>query len=1034
MFSWFPFRTQRTVARRNPRPRYRRRPSCRPALESLETRCLLSGNRPLVMPEPWDGLAYGTTDGLGVNIHFTNPRPGEIAMLAAGGFRWVRMDLTWSATERQPGQYDFSAYDTLMNALQPYGIRALFILDYGNHLYDNGLAPHTDAGRQAFAQWAATAVQHFQGQGIIWELWNEPNISQFWTPAPNVQDYIQLGLQVGQVIRAVAPNETFAGPATSTIDFAFLQSCFQGGLLDYFDAVSVHPYRSAGPETAAADYARLRSLIDQYAPPGKFIPILSGEWGYSSVRIGPDQQGKLLPRQWLTNMANDIPLSIWYDWHDDGIDPNNPEHHYGTVANPYYPGRDPVYDPKPGYSAAVALTTLLSGETFENRLDLPRSDDYALAFSDGTTTRFVAWTASATPHPQTLPLPPGLYAEVSYIGAAMGTVAAGASGLTMTLSDAPVYFLPTDNTGAPAAPVNVAASPGDGQVTLTWTASAGATGYEVYRGTDPGGEDATPIARGVATTSFTNTGLVNGTTYYYVITAANSSGESGPSSEALATPLASLGFAVHVNFTSDPADVLPGYATDVGLVFGDRGHGFRFGWNQDNTANGRDRDDPRAPDERYDGLAHMQKPDNPNASWRIALPNGTYTVHLAVGDIADNFDASYAIDVQGVLAVSGTPTPAGKFFEGTVTALVTDGFLTVSNDPAAVNNKIDYIDITLVSADGVDFSGGFAGAALTLNGGAAVTSGGRLRLTDGGPNEARSAFFTVPLDVQSFVTAFRFQLTSASADGFTYTLQGVDPGALGGNGGGLGYQGIARSVAVKFDLYDNAGEGPDSTCLYTGGAAPTVPAVDLRGSGIDLHSGHVFDVSMNYDSSVFSVTIRDEATGASATQVYTIDIPGAVGGPVAYVGFTAGTGGLAAVQDVLDWTFGFPMSPAPAPARATVPTASVPAASVPAASVPAASVPAASPPAFVFPFSRPDRQPFGGDSSLIAAATRTVGATISDGRFTATDSVSVKTGGVALLLLGPDRRLRFDVVDRVKTPDTTLSADTLANLEEIATI
>src|ERR1035437_7707912 len=84
------------------------------------------------------------TDGLGVNIHFTDPRPGEMEMLAAGGFKWVRMDFHWSSIEKQKGLYDFSAYERLLAALKPYGIHALFILDYTNKFYDDDLPPHTD--------------------------------------------------------------------------------------------------------------------------------------------------------------------------------------------------------------------------------------------------------------------------------------------------------------------------------------------------------------------------------------------------------------------------------------------------------------------------------------------------------------------------------------------------------------------------------------------------------------------------------------------------------------------------------------------------------------------------------------------------------------------------------------------------------------------------------------------------------------------------------------------------------------------------
>ena len=176
-------------------------------------------------------------------------------------------------------------------------------------------------------------------------------------------------------------------------------------------------------------------------------------------------------------------------------------------------------------------------------------------------------------------------------------------------------------------------------------------------------------------------------------------------------------------------------------------------------------------------------------------------------------------------------------------------------------------------------------------------------MTDGNPNEARSAFFTTPVNVQQFSTGFDFQLTNPNADGFTFTIQGSGPTALGTVGGGLGYGGIPTSVAVKFDLYNNAGEGPDSTGLYTNGAVPTVPAINLSSTGINLHSGDIFNAQLTYNGATLTVVITDTVTNASATQTYTVNIPAIVGGPTAYVGFTGGTGGITAVQDILNWTY-----------------------------------------------------------------------------------------------------------------------------------
>ena len=89
--------------------------------------------------------------------------------------------------------------------------------------------------------------------------------------------------------------------------------------------------------------------------------------------------------------------------------------------------------------------------------------------------------------------------------------------------------------GALAAPTALNCSAGDGQVVLTWTASAGATSYNVKRATTSGGPR-TSVGGAVTGNTFTDTGLTDGTTYYYVVTAVNATGESANSNEASATP------------------------------------------------------------------------------------------------------------------------------------------------------------------------------------------------------------------------------------------------------------------------------------------------------------------------------------------------------------------------------------------------------------------------------------------------------------------------------------------------------------------
>jgi fibronectin type 3 domain-containing protein len=90
---------------------------------------------------------------------------------------------------------------------------------------------------------------------------------------------------------------------------------------------------------------------------------------------------------------------------------------------------------------------------------------------------------------------------------------------------------------APAAPASLAASWSDRQIALSWASSLGATSYNLKRSATTGGPYTT-IASALTTTSYTDTGLTDGTTYYYVATALNAGGESPNSPEDSATPYA----------------------------------------------------------------------------------------------------------------------------------------------------------------------------------------------------------------------------------------------------------------------------------------------------------------------------------------------------------------------------------------------------------------------------------------------------------------------------------------------------------------
>ena len=103
---------------------------------------------------------------------------------------------------------------------------------------------------------------------------------------------------------------------------------------------------------------------------------------------------------------------------------------------------------------------------------------------------------------------------------------------------------PTAPASAPPAPTGLQATAGNAQVSLAWSASTGATSYHVKRSTTSGG--AYTQISAPASTNFTDTGLSNGTAYFYVVSALNTAGESANSTQASATPTNPITAAIQV--------------------------------------------------------------------------------------------------------------------------------------------------------------------------------------------------------------------------------------------------------------------------------------------------------------------------------------------------------------------------------------------------------------------------------------------------------------------------------------------------------
>lgn len=238
-------------------------------------------------------------------------------------------------------------------------------------------------------------------------------------------------------------------------------------------------------------------------------------------------------------------------YRDDGIGIGSS----GVTAHPYYVGwMNPdewvnytVDVPAAGsYPLTFQLASIYDGESFNVQIDDDTVGTVAVPNTGGWTT----WQA----------------VNFGSVNLTAGTH------VIRLLSNSPNwninYFTIGTISSAPAAPTNLTAAAGSGQVVLNWNAATGATSYNIYRGTSSLGEGATPVATGVAAPSFTDTGLSDGVAYYYEVTAVNSAGESAKSNEASATPFAAVSFPAGLQMFSSPyaypaalsLDTLFGYA------------------------------------------------------------------------------------------------------------------------------------------------------------------------------------------------------------------------------------------------------------------------------------------------------------------------------------------------------------------------------------------------------------------------------------------------------------------------------------------
>jgi hypothetical protein len=211
-------------------------------------------------------------------------RNKHLPMQRKAGVRLLRQTFDWSKIEVAPGSYDFSIHDRFVLDLARNGLTVLPILfnppDFRSSRPSRGAKPRnfTYPPRSAavMGAWAQLLVDRYGPNGSLWsanpgvrprpirawQIWNEPNLSQYWPSGPNAREYVGLLKTVGAAIKSRDPGAEIvtAGLPPSKLGgaidiFKYIDQMYRAGGARAFDTMAINSY--------ATSASSLKKLIDR---------------------------------------------------------------------------------------------------------------------------------------------------------------------------------------------------------------------------------------------------------------------------------------------------------------------------------------------------------------------------------------------------------------------------------------------------------------------------------------------------------------------------------------------------------------------------------------------------------------------------------------------------------------------------------------------------------------------------------------------------------------------------------------------------
>lgn len=323
--------------------------------------------------------------------------------LAELGARWARIQSGWSKCEKEKGVYDFAWLDAIVDGLLAVGVQPWMSLCFGNKLYMKdpvypsavGFVPmyYGDAVIKAWENYVHAVVKHFKDRVTYYEVWNEPNIGNFWQPkGVNPEDYATFVAITSKAVRDVFPQATMIGGCVAWGGYAcpFLKKAFDAGMAEHLDILSYHPYRDTPELSADVEIRTLRAMCDQYKPS---LRLWQGEVGTPSIHGGHHDflcentaditettQAKWAIRRLIMDQRNGVEMSSYF--HCADLDKATYYQSFGKPLKPVMMGllNGADYSPKESYHAMRNVCNLFDEDT--RRIELFHAVHYNGQFTD----------------------------------------------------------------------------------------------------------------------------------------------------------------------------------------------------------------------------------------------------------------------------------------------------------------------------------------------------------------------------------------------------------------------------------------------------------------------------------------------------------------------------------------------------------------------------------------------------------------------------------------------------------------------------